>query len=107
VDYYRTINELTNQRLGELHSAKLLLYSVNFQEYRPDKTTDWIARGKQLGAIGRRLQDAGADCLLLCANTMHMMADTVQGGLAGNKDHDGRTLLCGQVKRAWHRGVGG
>ncbi|MDP4253586.1 MAG: aspartate/glutamate racemase family protein [Bacteroidota bacterium] len=78
VDYYRAINELTNQRLGALHSAKLLLYSVDFEEYRPDKTTDWIAKGKAMGAIARRLQDAGADCLLLGANTMHMMADTVQ-----------------------------
>ncbi len=79
LDYYRAINEGVNQRLGALHSAKLLLYSVDFQEYKPDENTDWLANGKKLGAIARRLQDAGADCMMLGANTMHLMADTVSG----------------------------
>jgi aspartate racemase len=77
LDYYRAMNEGVNHRLGKWHSAKLLLYSVDFQEYKPDEHTDWLANGKKLGAIARRLQDAGADCILLGANTMHLMADTV------------------------------
>jgi aspartate racemase len=78
MDYYRIINETTNRQLGNSHSAKLLLYSVDFREYKPTADTDWTANGRKLGAIARRLQEAGADCLLLCANTLHMMADIVQ-----------------------------
>ena len=80
-EYYRWINQILNERLGEMHSAKILLYSVDFAEFRPDESTDWVKVGKKLGDIARTLQDAGADCILVCANTMHLVADMIQANL--------------------------
>ncbi len=79
VEYYRIINQEVNERLGGLSSAKMLLNSVNQQEFRP--ATDQAGLGEfadYLSGIARRLESAGADCLLLCANTPHMAADLVQ-----------------------------
>ncbi len=79
VEYYRIINQQINERLGGLSSAKMLLYSVNQQEFRP--AADLAGLGEfadYLTGIARRLESAGADCLLLCANTPHMAADLVQ-----------------------------
>jgi aspartate racemase len=81
IDYYREINQITNESLGGLQSAKILLYSVNFAEFKPDPTTDWTSIGKKLAAIAQTLENAGADCILICANTMHMVADTVQANI--------------------------
>ena len=76
---YRIINQLTNERLGGLNSAKILLYSLNFEEFKPPSDPDsWGPVAATFTGIARRLQSAGADCLLLCANTPHMAADTVQ-----------------------------
>ena len=79
VEYYRNINQLTNERLGGLNSAKLLLYSMNFEEFKPPANPEgWGSVADMLTGIARRLEGAGADCLLLCANTPHMVADSVQ-----------------------------
>ncbi len=79
VEYYRIINQQINERLGGLSSAKMLLYSVNQQEFRP--ATDQAGLHEfadYLTGVAKRLETAGADCLLLCANTPHMAADLVQ-----------------------------
>ena len=79
VDYYRIINHQTNLNLGGINSAKILLYSVNYQEFRLRADAgNWQQQGDELSLIAQKLQDAGADCILLCANTMHMMADLIQ-----------------------------
>ncbi len=79
VEYYRIINQLTNERLGGLNSAKILLYSINFEEFKPPADPKgWGPVADMLTEIARRLENAGADCLLLCANTPHMAADSVQ-----------------------------
>jgi len=79
VEYYRIINQLTNERLGGLNSAKILLYSINFEEFRPPSDPDgWGPVVETLSGIARKLEHAGADCLLLCANTPHMAADGIQ-----------------------------
>ncbi len=79
VEYYRIINTLTNERLGGLTSAKILLYSINFEEFKPPADpTGWEPAGEMLTGIARRLEDAGADCILLCANTPHMVAGDIQ-----------------------------
>ena len=79
VDYYRIINQQTNLHLGGINSAKILLYSVNYHEFRLRADAgNWQQQGNELSAIAQKLQAAGADCLLLCANTMHMMADLIQ-----------------------------
>jgi aspartate racemase len=78
-DYYRIINQETNQRLGGLNSAKLFLYSLNYGEFKP--SADPVAlenMANQLTDISLKLQTAGADCILLCANTLHLVADSVQ-----------------------------
>jgi aspartate racemase len=77
VDYYRIINQLTHQRLGGINSAKILMYSVNFHEFRP-AGDNWPQLGAGFSGIAKKLEAAGADCILLCANTPHMVAGTVQ-----------------------------
>src|SRR5712692_5415469 len=82
VDYYRTINELVNARLGGHHSAKLLLYSVDFEELQPPSDpSGWPRIAGALNEIARKLEGAGADCIVLCANTPHLVADAVQKDL--------------------------
>ena len=77
IEYYRLINQQVGARLGGLHSAKLLLYSVDFQEVIP--TDDGWPRITSLFCdLAQRLERAGADGLLLCANTAHRVADDVQ-----------------------------
>ena len=77
--YYKTLNELTNQRLGSVHSSKLLLYSVDFEEFSLlQKVGDWEAVEKILSGIAIQLENAGADCIVMCANTVHIVADTIR-----------------------------
>lgn len=79
VEYYRIINQQINKRLGGLNSAKMLLYSVNQQEFRPATDQAGLdAFANYLTGIAKRLETAGAECLVLCANTPHMAADLVQ-----------------------------
>jgi aspartate racemase len=79
IDYYRYINTMTNERLGRLNSAKIILYSVNFEEMKQLADAGrWDKFGEILSDAAHRLELAGAECLLLCANTMHVSADTVQ-----------------------------
>ncbi len=79
VEYYRIINQQINERLGGLSSAKMVLYSVNQQEFRPATDESGLpAFTDYLTGIAKRLEMAGAECLILCANTPHMAADLVQ-----------------------------
>lgn len=79
VEYYRLLNQLTNQKLGGSHSAKLLLYSVDFEEFKPSTDmSKWIDISNRLTEIALKLQHAGAECLALCANTPHLVADQIQ-----------------------------
>ena len=79
VDYYRVINKEINVRLGGLNSAKMIMYSINQQEFRPATDESGLAEfAEYLTGIARRLETAGAECLVLCANTPHMAADLVQ-----------------------------
>lgn len=80
--YYRQLNELTQERLGGLHSAKLILYSVDFHEIeRLQQAQDWRAAGHLLGDAVRALQNAGADFLVLCTNTMHKVAPAIEAAV--------------------------
>jgi len=82
-DYYRIINQEMNRRLGSLNSAKLFLYSLNYEEFKPGSDSATLERmADQLTAISIKLQTAGADCILLCANTPHMVADDVQKNIS-------------------------
>ena len=78
-DYYRHINRLTAERLGGSASARLILYSVNFAELMEFvNADDWDGAGAFLSAIAVKLEKAGADAIVLCANTIHLVADVVQ-----------------------------
>lgn len=77
--YYRTINQLVSERLGSSHSAKLLLYSVDFDDFRIlQEKDDWKQIESMLSGIAQRLEHAGADCIVMCTNTPHLVADDVQ-----------------------------
>lgn len=79
VDYYKYINELTVERLGGLNSAKILLYSVRFEPVKAmADASDWEGFGKFFAEIARHLENAGADAIVLCANTPHIIAERVE-----------------------------
>ncbi len=82
VPYYRLINEGVKQRLGGLHSARLILYSVDFAEVEHlQRTGDWVAAGALLAQAAQKLQGAGAEDLVLCTNTMHKVADAIESAV--------------------------
>lgn len=76
--YYRLINEMVRERLGGLASAELAMHSVNFEEIVSlQKAGAWDKAAARLGDVALRLQIAGADCVLICTNTMHLIAPEV------------------------------
>ncbi|CAA9345563.1 MAG: Aspartate racemase [uncultured Lysobacter sp.] len=79
VPYYRLINQVVAERLGGLHSARLLLYSVDFAQIeRLQQMGDWDAAGEVLADAARALRAGGAELLVICTNTMHKVADAVE-----------------------------
>lgn len=79
VPYYRVVNETVRERLGGLHSARVILYSVDFDEVeRMQRHGDWDAAGALLARAARALATAGADFLVLCTNTMHLVAPAIE-----------------------------
>lgn len=82
VPYYRQINETTRERLGGLHSARIILYSVDFHDIeRLQHAGDWQAAGVLLAEAARVLQAAGASFLVLCTNTMHNVAASIEAAV--------------------------
>ena len=78
-DYYKLINERVNQRLGGLNYARCILYSFNFAEFKElNDKQDWATTLKLVTAVCKKLSAAGAECILLCANTMHVIADDLR-----------------------------
>jgi aspartate racemase len=78
-EYYRIINETTKEKLGGLHSAKLILYSVDFEEIEKlQHAGQWKEATKFMIDAAKRVERGGADFVLICTNTMHKMADEVQ-----------------------------
>lgn len=77
-EYYRMINEMVKERLGGLHSAQLLLYSVDFAEVEElQHAGRWDEAARILVEAGQRLERGGADFIVLCTNTMHKVADAI------------------------------
>jgi aspartate racemase len=82
LEYYRIVNETTKNRLGGFHSAKCLLYSVDFDEVEKlQHQGNWDELTRLMIDAAVRLEGAGADFLLICTNTMHRMADDVQAAI--------------------------
>ncbi|MBU2115423.1 MAG: aspartate/glutamate racemase family protein [Gammaproteobacteria bacterium] len=83
IPYYRLLNEGVKQQLGGLHSAKCILYSVDFYDIeRMQQAGDWDAAGAVLADAARSLEAAGADFILLCTNTMHKVAANIEAAVA-------------------------
>ena len=81
--YYQAINRRVRERLGGLHSARLVLWSVDFAPIAAAQARDdWAATGRELAQAARRLEAAGAEALLICANTMHLNAAEVQAAVS-------------------------
>lgn len=79
VEYYRIINQEIKRRLGGLHSAKCLLYSVDFHEIeRYQSEGAWEKAGEVLGNAARSLEMGGADFIVICTNTMHKVVNEIQ-----------------------------
>jgi aspartate racemase len=82
VPYYQTINRVIGQRLGGLHSAKVVLFSVDFDEIEQlQHAGRWAESGEILADAARAVQRAGADFLVLCTNTMHMVAPQIEAAV--------------------------
>ncbi|AGG87789.1 MULTISPECIES: aspartate/glutamate racemase family protein [Rhodanobacter] len=106
VTYYRQINDTIKERLGGLHSAKVVLYSVDFHEIeRLQRAGDWEAAGVILAAAARSLEAAGAAFLILCTNTMHKVASTIEAAVSIPLLHIADPTAA-EIRRAGHSTVG-
>ena len=82
IDYYRVINEQINQRLGGMEAGKILIYSFNFGEIRElTLRDDWPAITRHVVDVAKKLQAAGAECLVMAANTMHKIAPEMKAAI--------------------------
>ena len=83
VTYYKLINEAVKNTLGGFHSAKCLLYSVDFHEIEECQTNgEWEKGGDILAAAAGNLEKSGADFIIICTNTMHKVADQIQSKIS-------------------------
>ncbi len=79
IEYYTTINEILNERLGKNHSAKLLLYSVDFEEIITlQMQNDWDMIIEEIIKICKNLEKAGAEGIIICSNTMHLVVEDLE-----------------------------
>ncbi len=79
LEYYRILNETAKEKLGKSHSAKCILYSIDFEEIKELLNNEkWDEVAEVLTDISKRLERAGADFILICANTMHKIVDRIQ-----------------------------
>ncbi len=77
-EYYRLMNEEVKQQLGGLHSAKCILYSVDFQEIEHYQAEgEWSKAGQVLAEAAQSLESAGAEFIIICTNTMHKVIDII------------------------------
>jgi aspartate racemase len=83
IEYYRIINQATRERLGGLHSARSLMLSVDFAEIEAlQQQGRWDEAGQILAGTALQLQRGGADCIVLCTNTMHKVAGQIQSAVS-------------------------
>ncbi|MCZ8520790.1 MULTISPECIES: aspartate/glutamate racemase family protein [Paenibacillus] len=82
LEYYRIINTLVKENLGGLHSARCILHSVDFADIEQCQREDrWADAGRMLSEAAQGLERAGAECLLLCTNTMHRVAPEIRSAV--------------------------
>ncbi len=104
MDYYRLLNQKVNKKLGGVHSAKIILYSLEFEEIkRLTVADDWAGLASLMIDAGNKLSKAGADCLLICANTMHNIADEVAAGIDIPLIHIAEATAKAIAKKSLHK----
>src|SRR5512135_1660877 len=82
LEYYRIINETVRERLGGFHSARCVMYSVDFAEIEAyQRSGRWDEAGQALAAVAQAVERAGAGLLLLCTNTMHKVVPDIQAAI--------------------------
>lgn len=82
IEYYRITNEIVKEKLGGLHSAKSLMYSVDFAEIESlQHANRWEEATQAMITAARHLEAGGADFVVICTNTMHKMADDVESAI--------------------------
>ncbi len=82
LEYYRILNETVKEKLGGMHSAKSLMYSVDFEDVEKlQYKGDWEKLTELMVEAARNLEAGGADLVIICTNTMHKMAEEVQAGV--------------------------
>jgi len=106
IPYYRQINQTIKDRLGGLHSAKLVLYSVDFHDIELlQQAEDWQLAGEMLADAASSLAAAGSDFLVLCTNTMHKVADAIETKVNIPLLHIADATAA-DIKQAGHHRVG-
>ena len=104
--YYRLLNQTIARRLGGLHSAQLILYSVDFHEIELfQQAGAWDEAGTRLREAAQALERGGAQFLVLCTNTMHKVANTITAGVSIPLLHIG-DATADAIKKAGVRNVG-
>jgi aspartate racemase len=79
IDYYKLINEGINEKLGGLNFSQCIIYSFNYADIkRNNDANDWDTNFKMVSEAGKHLKNAGAEAIILCANTMHLIADKAE-----------------------------
>jgi len=79
IEYYRIVNEVVREKLGGLHSAKSLMFSVDFAEIEAlQHAGDWDGATEAMIEVAEQVEAGGADFVIICTNTMHKMADDVE-----------------------------
>ena len=83
IEYYRLVNELTRERLGGTHSAPCVMWSVDFADVEALQSSgDWDAAGILLADLAGRVEQAGAELIVLCTNTMHRVFEAVEDAVS-------------------------
>ena len=103
--YYQTINRLVRERLGGLHSAQLVLWSVDFAPIAELQAKgDWAETGRLMAQAAQRLERAGAQAILICANTMHLNAPEVAAAVSAPLIHIADATAAGPEGEGRHQG---
>jgi aspartate racemase len=106
VPYYRLVNELVKRRLGGLHSARVVLYSVDFHDIeRLQHAGAWEEAGEILAAAAKSVAAAGADFIVLCTNTMHKVVGAIESAVTIPVLHIADATAA-EIQRAGVRRVG-
>jgi len=82
IEYYRIINTTIKNTIGKTHSARCILYSIDFEETIQEQLEDWNAISDSFIEIAQKLERAGCDFIVICANTLHKIADNVQKNIS-------------------------